>query len=404
MPELNVVIDDLGRSFEEFKRLNDERLAQIEKKGVADAALVEKLERVNAAVGELSDIKAKLDEVEKLAGRVVSAGGAEKSDPLKTEYHEKFVSGFLRKGREEGLADLAAKAMQVSVDSSGGYAVPEEIDKSILNQLVKISRLRDLFTVVNVSTSVYKKLVNVRGTTSGWVGETQSRTETSTPEFKEVQPPMGELYAEPKATQEMLDDAWFDVEAFIVGEIATEFAQEEGWAFLRGSGILQPKGLLAYTTAATADATRDYGTFQHIASGSTGIADADKLIDVVHYTDEIHRAAAVWLANSLTYGTVRKLKDTYGQYLWQPSLQAGTPAQLLGYPCREAPDMPDVASNALAMAFGNFKAAYTIVDRMGTRMLRDPFTSKPWVKFYTTKRVGGGAMNTQAVKFLKCTS
>ncbi|MCG8094899.1 MAG: phage major capsid protein [Candidatus Thiodiazotropha endolucinida] len=261
--------------------------------------------------------------------------------------------------------------------------------------------------MVPVGTSDYKKLVNTGGLTSGWVSETAARPETNTPQLAEVIPPIGEIYCNPSITQHALDDVFFDAESWLSEEIADEIGVQEGAAFVSGDGINKPKGFLTYTTAATSDASRAFGTIEHVPTGVAGgwpAADADTadlLIDVVHSLRTPYRQGAVWVMNSTTLSTIRKLKDANGQFIWQNTLVEGQPGMLLGYPVIEAEDMPDIAADSLSVAFGNFDRAYTIVDRMGTRVLRDPYTNKPYVHFYTTKRVGGAVVNSEAIKLIQ---
>ena len=242
------------------------------------------------------------------------------------------------------------------------------------------------------------------GTPSGWAAETGPRPETGTPTFVEIAPPMGELYANPSASQAMLDDAGFDVEEWLAHEIAAEFASAEGSAFVNGSGVNRPRGFLQQPVAATADATRPFGTIQYLASGAAGDFGAgpqERLIDLVQSLRPGYRQGAVFVMNAATLARLRKFKTSDGAFVWQPSLAAGQPATLLGYPVIEAEDMPDIAANSLAIAFGNFRMGYLIAERSETAILRDPYSNKPFVGFYATKRIGGCVTNAQAIKLMK---
>lgn len=308
--------------------------------------------------------------------------------------------GFLR----AGSGGVEMKAMSGASDAAGGYAVPEEIDARIDATLKAVSPIRAIANVVKVGSSGYRKLVASGGIASGWAAETAARTETATPVFNEVAPPSGDLYANPAASQAMLDDAAFDVEEWLAQEIAREFAAAEGSAFVNGNGTDKPRGFLATATAATGDATRAFGTLQYIASGAAGAFAAnpeEKLIDLVQSLRTPYRQGASWVMNSATLARIRKFKTTDGAFLWAPSLAVGQPATLLGYPVVEAEDMPDIAANALSIAFGNFKAGYLIAERGETQVLRDPYSNKPFVHFYATKRVGGMVSNSEAIKLLK---
>ncbi len=310
-----------------------------------------------------------------------------------------FVNGYIRQGREVEL-----KSFTGAVAADGGFAVPREIDGQIDALLKMASPVRAIANVVRVGSAGYRKLVTRSGVASGWASEIAARPVTNTPVFEEVVPSFGELYAQPAATQAMLDDAQFDVEGWLAQEIATEFAKAEGTAFVSGDGVHKPKGFLTYPTNAQLDQNRPFGTVQHIATGVAadfGTAPQDKLVDLVHAVRAPYRQGAVWVMNAATLGRVRKFKDGQGGYIWQPALMAGQPDLLLGFPVVESEDMPEIAANTLPIAFGNFKAGYLIAERQETAILRDPYSNKPYVNFYATRRVGGGLINSEAIKLLK---
>jgi HK97 family phage major capsid protein len=308
-------------------------------------------------------------------------------------------AGFVRTG-----ATIETKAFTGVTGAEGGYAVPKEIDAQIDAVLKAASPIRGIANVVQVGSAGYRKLVTTGGTPSGWAAETDARPVTASPVFVEIAPPMGELYANPSASQAMLDDAQFDVEQWLAGEIAAEFAKAEGAAFVNGSGTSRPKGFLQAPTASTADGARPFGTLQYLASGAAGdfaSNAAERLIDLVHAVRAPYRQGASFVMNATTLARIRKFKTSDGQFLWQPSLVAGQPATLLGYPVVEAEDMPDIAANSLSIAFGNFRMGYLIAERTETQILRDPYTSKPFTTFYATKRVGGCVTNSEAIKVMK---
>ncbi|THD38348.1 MAG: phage major capsid protein [Sphingomonas sp.] len=307
--------------------------------------------------------------------------------------------GYLRSG-----ATVEMKSFNGSGSDTGGYALPKEIDAVIDATLKAISPIRSVANVVQVGSAGYRKLVTTGGTPSGWAAETGSRTETATPTFNEIAPPMGELYANPSASQAMLDDAQFDVEAWLAEEIATEFAKAEGSAFVGGNGTNRPKGFLSQTLASTGDASRAFGSLQYVPSGAAGDFAAnpqDKLIDLVQTLRAPYRQGAAWVMNATTLARIRKFKTSDGAFLWTPGLAVGQPDTLLGYPVIESEDMPDIAANSLSIAFGNFKAGYLIAERAETAILRDPYSNKPFVNFYAVKRVGGCVSNSEAIKILK---
>jgi len=313
-----------------------------------------------------------------------------------------FAEQYLRKGLESGIE---TKKFSVGTSSEGGFAVPREIDQVIETTLKSISPIRTIANVVKVGSSAYRKLVATGGFASGWVAETAGRPETATPVFNEIAPPMGELYANPAATQALLDDAMFDVEGWLAKEIAIEFARAEGVAFVSGSGTDQPKGFLTYPVAATPDSARPFGTLQYVPSGAAGAFvatnPADRLVDLVHALRPPYRQGAAWVMNSSTLSVIRKFKDQSGAFIWQPALAADRPATLLGYPVVEAEAMPDIAANSLSIAFGQFSSAYTIAERGETSVLRDPYSNKPYVHFYATRRVGGALVNSEALKVMR---
>lgn len=363
-----------------------------------DAALAGEAEvaELKAAVAGL---RAKVDSFVVAGGRPVRAPGAVPEAADETE-RKAFVERYLRKG----LDAPEVKTLVAGSPAEGGYAVPEAIDGTIGALLKDVSPIRRLATVVGVGGANYRKLVTGGGLTSGWVPEMATRDETETPVFHEIAPPMGELYANPAASQTMLDDAMFDVEGWLAAEIAAEFARAEGQAFVSGNGVGRPRGFLSHATTTQKDPVRAFGTLQHVASGVAGGfgADAaDKLIDVVHALRPPYRQGAAWVMNSTTVARLRKLKDGDGNFLWRPGLSEGQAATLLGYPVVEAEDMPDIAADALAIAFGNFRLGYVIAEAAATRILRDPYTNKPFVHFYATKRVGGAVMNSDAIKLMK---
>ena len=356
--------------------------------------IVARQETTEAAV---ADLRSDLDRVKARIGRAARPAlgtGDEAAPEVKG-----FVDGYLRRGATQEIKSITA-----GVPGDGGYAVPRQIDAAIARQLTEISPIRAIAQVVQTGSADYRKLVTLGGTASGWVSESAGRPETATPNFSEIAPPTGELYANPAASQAMLDDAGFDLESWLASEIGQEFARAEGAAFINGSGVNQPRGFLAAPMAAEFDEDRPFGTLQYIASGDAGGFGAEPdamLIDLVHSLKAGHRQGASFVMNSATLAEVRKLKTANGAFLWQPGMVDGQPDRLLGYPVVEAEDMPDIAAGACPIAFGNFRHGYLIAERSATQVLRDPFTNKPFVHFYATKRVGGQVLDSNAIKLLK---
>jgi HK97 family phage major capsid protein len=405
VPEIKSILDKIMQGLEDFKKTNDERLSKLEKGG-ATSDFEAKLGKIQAdlviALAMKKDLEA-LEAKSNLAGLLGGGGG----NTDKAAYKAAFFGQFVRKGQDTAeLKTLEQKAWSIGTPADGGYAVPEELDRAIEKLQRDMSPIRSIANVVRVGTSDYKKLVNVNGIASGWVGETAARPATNTSQLAEVTPFMGELYANPQVTQQALDDMFFNVEAELMDQLMEEFAVAEGSAFVSGNGTNKPKGFLAYTTAATADSARAFGTLEHIATGVAGDWAAsnkgDVLYDVISKLKAGYRAGSVWVMPKTILFEIMKFKDTQGNYLWQPRLtDNGLGLQLTGYPVTEAEDMPAKAANSLSVAFGNFRRGYTVVDRVGMRMLRDPYSNKPYVGFYTTKRVGGMVVNSEAIKLVK---
>ena len=403
------VIKKQGKVFEEFKASNDERLKEISTKGSSDPLTEEKTDKIADELAELSslkdavnNLKSKYDDVATKLNRPM-AGGSNLT-PEQVEYKTAFED-YVRKGRAGKLAELEEKSMAVDPPGSGGYAVPEELDRNILDLLRDVSPVRAEATVVTVGSGDWKKIVNIGGTTSGWVAEKAARPGTDSPQLAEIAPVVGEVYAAPATTQRALDDIFFDVAAFLENEVQDEFAKQEGIAFISGNGVDKPKGILATASSEDADGIRPFGTVQLIKSGKAdGFADTNPdhaLLDLVYSLKAGHRRQAKWFMNSMTIKEVMKFKDSDGAYIWQRSLQEGQPDRLLNHPIVPCEDMPDIAADSLPIAIGNWRRAYYILDRIGTRVMRDPYTNKPYVTFYATKRVGGGAVDTEAFKLLK---
>lgn len=343
---------------------------------------------------DLDEVKARVDRIARAAQRPALAG----SDSAPAEV-KGFVDGYLRRGSTHEIKSISGTS-----PGDGGYAVPRHIDAMIARALTDISPIRAIAQVVQTGTAGYRKLISTGGTASGWASETGARTTTATPTFAEIAPPTGDLYANPAASQAMLDDAAFDLEAWLASEIAMEFARAEGAAFVDGTGTNQPKGFLRSTTSTLGDDTRAFGTLQYIGTGSASGLGSDPdltLIDLVHSLKSGHRQGASFVMNSATLAEVRKLKTVDGAFLWQPGLVEGQPDRLLGYPVVEAEDMPDIAADEYPIAFGNFRHGYLIAERSATQVLRDPFSNKPFVHFYATKRIGGQVLDSAAIKLLR---
>lgn len=388
MTDVNKTIEDLGKAFEAFKATHTQELNALKQsQGTGDFQA--KIEKINA------DIDRHQREIEDAHTKLAAAQqGAPNAGPADKEYSAAFRAHFARGEVQASLNKGTA--------SEGGYLAPIEWDRTITDRLVQVSPIRGIASVQSISTAGYSKLFNNRGTTSGWVGETTARPATNTPTFSPMTYKPGELYANPAATQQMLDDAEVNLEQWLAGEVETEFAYQEGIAFLTGTGANdRPNGLLTYVTGGANAAAHPWGDIKTVSSGAVGAITSDAIVDLIYELPEEYTANARFLMNRTTQGVIRKLKDGQGNYLWQPSYVAGQPATIAGYPVTTVAGMPNVAANAISAMFGDFKRGYQIVDRTGVRVLRDPFTNKPFVQFYTTKRVGGGLLNPDVLKALK---
>ncbi len=310
-------------------------------------------------------------------------------------------TSFIRKGDTTGLEELEQKSMSVGSDPDGGFAVPEYIEQDIEKLEIAASAIMQLGRIVEAKGSVYKKLVNKRGTASGWVGETDARPETGTPQMVEVSIEIGELYANPKLTQKLIDDAMFNAESFITEEITEEFSDQLGAALINGDGVNKPKGILQYPTTTGKDAVRAFGTLQHTDSGASSTFDFDDIKALKSSLKSKYRMGAAWVLNETTALVISTFKDANGRYIWQEAVKEGEHDTLLGYPVYIDENMPDVAGGSFPILFGNFDRGYHIPKRLGVRLLRDPYTSKPYVNFYATSRIGGGVVNSEAIKLLK---
>jgi HK97 family phage major capsid protein len=398
-PDTIVTHADMMRAFEAFKEANDERIASIERHG-GDSLLEEKVNRINETI---ETHKRLLDQATLKSARPALGRDIQGAERLAAREHKSAFEGYVRSGESGGLRALETKALSVGSNPDGGYLVPVEIEQVIGSRLTAISPIRSIAGQRTISGNVYKKPFMTSGPAVGWVGETDARPQTGTPVLDSLSFPAMELYAMPAATTALLEDTAVNIDQWLAGEVEQVFAQQEGAAFVNGDGSNKPKGFLAYTTVA--NASWSWGNVGYIASGAAGAFPAsnptDVLIDLVYAVKAGYRQNGAFVMNRKTQSAIRKFKDTTGNYLWQPPAQAGGRASLLTFPVVEAEDMPDIAANSLSIAFGDFGRGYLVVDRAGVSVLRDPYSAKPYVLFYTTKRVGGGVQDFDAFKLLK---
>ncbi len=397
--DVAVAFDEFMHAFEAFKETNDARLDEIERRCTSDVLTNEKLSRIDSA---LDEHKRLVEDLTLKSSRPHLGNGAGVVSGVSLQ-HKAAFENYVRKGDDGRLRELESKALSVGSDPDGGYLVPDETERSVNSLLKDVSPIRTIAGIRQVSGSVFKKPFATTGADTGWVAETATRPETNTPTLAELTFPTMELYAMPAATSSLLDDSAVNIDEWLAEEVRIAFAEQEGQAFVSGDGVNKPQGFLSYTTVDNASWT--WGNVGFIATGAAGDFPAtdpgDILIDLVYAVRAGYRAKGHFVMNRSTQGEIRKMKDVDGNYLWQPAASPGETPTLLGFPVMEAEDMPDIATDSLSVAFGDFSRGYLIVDRVGIRVLRDPYSNKPYVLFYTTKRVGGGIQDFDAIKLLK---
>jgi len=398
---VGAAFEEFMRAFESYKDTNDERLAEIERRSAADPLIDDKLARIDRALDETKRVA---DQLAIKASRP-HLGGAGTIETAAVREHRRAFDEYVRKGETANLSRLEAKALAVTTNSGadGGYTVPPETERAVMSALKDISPIRAIASVRQVSGSVYKKPFATTGFAHGWVAETATRSQTNTPTLAELSFPTMELYAMPAATATLLDDSAVNIDEWIAEEVQGTFAQQEGTAFVNGNGTTEPKGFMTYTKEP--NATWEWGEIGFIKTGVDAAFPptdpADKLIDLIYTLKAGYRPNATFVFNRGTQAAVRKMKDGDGHYVWQPAAAAGEPSLLMGYPVVESEDMPAMAADSFSVAFGDFRRGYLVVDRVGIRVLRDPYSAKPYVLFYTTKRVGGGVQDFNAIKLLR---
>lgn len=407
--EVKETQDKILKTFEEFKAKNDDRLKDIEKRGAEDPVAREQVEKITEELKGLKEIREKLEKLSKQAARPGGDGeNGEKATAEQIEHRNAFID-FLRKPDNERarmvLQEAQTKAVTTTSDGAGGYAVPEIISRRIERELAEISPLRSIVVVQQAGSKDFKILVDTRGLTYGWVGETDVRAETNTPSLEEVAPTFGMIYAYPKASEESLDDIFFNVENWLAASIVEGFAAGEENAIVNGNGTKKPTGFLNGTPTAEADGTRAFGTLQYVATGAAAdwaaTTPSDTFVDLVYSLKKGYRANARWLFNKKTAGEVMKFRDGDGNYYWQPSALLGQPDRFMGYPVSESEEMPDKVADAFPVAFGDFRAGYILADLVGFRLTRDEITTPGYVKWYARRRLGGSVKKSEAIKLLK---
>lgn len=401
------ILSEFAAGFKTYKEKNDAALAEVKKTGTQDVVRKEELKKID---DQLDSWQKKLDELTLEikrpiltdAGEVMDGSVKRKLTAEEIEHKADFEKYFRKGDVSKAMLAREEKALSAGSNPDGGYTVPITIDQNIGRILSQAGNFRAVAQVMNISTGQYQKPFTTSGAGAGWVGETQARPETASPTLARLSFIAHEMYANPAATQTLLDDSAVNIEQWLADEVRIKFSEMEEQAFISGDGVGKPSGILSYPTVA--DASWTWGKLGYIFTGSSGALDAneaDDLIDLVYSLKAGYRANARFMLNRLSLAALRKIKDTTDNYIWQPGMGLGQPSSILGYPVTEAEEMPNIAADSFSVAFGDFRAGYLIVDRIGIRVLRDPYTNKPYVMFYTTKRVGGGVQNFEAIKLLK---
>ena len=394
-------IDALNRAFEAYKVENDERLALVEKGAGVDPLTEDRLRRIDAFMDEAG---ARLDALSERARRpALEASGGTKGFDRNADLHRKAFDLYVRAGETTNLKSLEQKALSAGLGPDGGYLVTPAIENEILRRMSQASPIRSIAMVQNTMTGTFRKAYSTTGPVAGWTAETAARAPTANQQIADMVFPTMELFAMPSATQTLLDDAAVNIEEWIAAEVETVFAEQEGAAFVNGDGVTRPLGF--QTPTKVAQSAWAWGKLGYVPTGAAGAfastAPSDALFDLIYALKAGYRQNSTFVMNRRTQSVIRKMKTTTGEYLWAPPVAVGQPATLMNFPLVEAEDMPDIAAGAFPIAFGNFLRGYLIVDRMGVRVLRDPYSSKPYILYYTTKRVGGGVQDYDAIKFLK---
>lgn len=430
--EVKNLIEKQGQAWEEFKKTNNELIAaKAEGKAVADLEV--KLATINEAMDKYSEDRKSIEDF--MAKMTAPGTGAHEDQEIAAEvksFNQMMRAEYQGKGKAapadfdaqgykhyksaffkliggttlDSLSSDERKAMSAGSDPDGGYLLPHSTVGRVVAKIYEQSIMRQIANVQTISTEKIEGLIDNNEADAGWVSELGSRSDSTTPQVGKWEIETHEMYAMPKISQKLIDDAATDVEGWLAVKVADKFARVEGSGFTIGNGAGKPRGLCSYPTAATADDTRAWGTFEHVKTGTNGdfnsTTKADPLFDLIGAFKDQYLQNASWLMRREVRTKLRKLRGaTSDLYLWEPSLQMGQPDRLNGYPVFVDQYMPTLATDSLSLAFGDFKEAFTIVDRIGIRTLRDPYTAKPYIVFYSTKRTGSGAVNFEAVKFLK---
>lgn len=400
MNQINDAIHDLAQAYQEFKQTSDQRIAQLEEKTASTHRLEEKLNQLATGIERCSD------KVGSLSFHHLRPDGQKMDAVWRAEDREQkqAFKDYICSGDDRALLSLERKGLSTTTNEDGGFSVPQVVVERIREQMDQLSPLRRLAQTLVISSSAVDLLVDYGHAEVGWVQEVSTRAETTTPQLRKLTIPVHEMYANPRASQKLLDDAVIDIESWLVRSIAVRMAQMENLAFINGDGDHKPRGFLSYPSQSVGQGS--HGIFEHIHAGDASNPPlelmGDLLMETVEALNPMYHKGAVWLMSRSMFAMIRKIKDAQGHYLLQQSMHLESPPSLLGYPIEISEDMPVFrAGQSSTLAFGNFKETYQIVDRANMQLMRDPFTAKPHVEFYATKRVGGDVINFDSLKLLK---
>ena len=383
--------DELMTSFEAFKQANDQRLQEIEKRASADVLLEEKVENINLRLTQLSQF--------------MQRPALETSSPSDGDLEMRAAfKDYVCRGETSALEALQVKDFQSGVDDQGGYFLPKVVHQDLQRKLTEASPFRQLARYVELESGAV--LANVAPTGNfepAWAMETSARPTTDTPQFEEIRIELHEVYASPAVTTNFLSDVTIDIEGWLINELAQEVSSAEGDAFINGNGMYQPSGLLRAPTTEIKSEAGESVLINNtgMPAGFSDTAPADVLIETAYGLPAKFRQKAAWLMNASTQAEIRKFKDDNNNYLWSPSFGTENVPTLMGFPLYEDPNMPDAISNETPIAFGDFSQAYTIIGRSRSVFIRDPFSAKPFVLFYSSHRVGGASVNLAAYQLIK---
>lgn len=401
MKKFKESIEKMGTTWEELKKVNDQKDAEIKKLGDASGETKSKLEKLSARLDEALEAKGRIEALEVAIKRGGGGSGSDEQKAIALEREFKSAESlWFRKGDSSKMDELIEKkAMSVNSDPDGGYLVTPDTSGRIQKRVYETSPLRQVATVVTISTDAIEGIIDIDEAGCEWTAEPSAGTNNKTPQLGKYRIPVHEMATRPKVTQKLLEDASFDPAAWLAAKVGDKMGRFENAAFVNGDGVTKPRGFMSYPTGVAKNTK--WGTIEQVNLGSASVLNPDGLINLQFSLKDYYRSQAKWGFTRATHAAVRLLKDAQGRYYWQPNYEQGLPPTLLGNAIVELNDMPEIAANSLSVIFADWANFYTIVDRLGVSVLVDPYTSKPYTEFYSRKRVGGDVTNFEAGKIGK---